>query len=53
MGREEHLVSSDFALTGNTKDGRFTPSRAQIWTCAFVITGLLERSVVTYLSWDH
>lgn len=40
MQGEEHLVFSEFALTGNVIDGRFTPSQAQIWTYTFVFMGL-------------
>lgn len=42
MQREEHLVFSELALTGNVIDGRFTPSQAQIWTYTFVFMGCLQ-----------
>ena len=45
MQGEEHLVFSEYALTGSVKDRRFTPRQAQIWTYTFIIIiGLKEVS---------
>lgn len=39
MQGEEHLVFSQFPLTGRVMDGTFTPSQAQIWTYTFGFYG--------------
>lgn len=53
MQREEHLVFSEFALTGNVMDGRFTPTKAQKWTYTFVFIDLQNVSVITCLWLDY
>lgn len=51
MQREEHLVFSELAMTGNVIDGRFTPSQAQIWTYTFVFMGSLAKWSVVMCLW--
>lgn len=51
MQGEEHLVFSEFALTGNVIDGRFTPSQAQIWTYTFVFMGLQNGQSLRASGW--
>lgn len=51
MRGEEHLVFSEFALTGNVMDGRFTPSQAPIWTYTFVFIGLQNGQLFSASGW--